>query len=440
MSENKYREIAEIGIPAVMESLAAVIITAIDTKMISGLGSQALSAVSFTTQPKLILFSIFFALGTTVSIFTSQALGRKDAKEGNMYFHLILRTTVLLSLILGIGAAVFARPIMLVCNRQPDTVEMSVSFFRVIMGFVIFQAVSIVLNAALRGIGKTKVTLAAALANGAVDIAVNYLLIEGHLGFPRLEVVGDAIGTAAGTVAACGIGFFFLVRHSDFLTLKGILSVQKDPVITKNVLVKAGNIVSENIFTRIGFLLSSIILSGLTSDVTAVYSVTMILLNYSFAFGDGLQAAAVSLIGRSMGAGLYEEIKKYLRSCLAVGAIVSAVLSAVYILGARPFYGLYFSDGKLIEQGMQFSYVAAALTFLQILRIIMVGSMRGMGEVKGPRNLAVLCVLIINPGLSFLLTQAFSFGIWGIWAASLASQITWFVMSCIFERRILKKI
>ena len=128
MPKNKYREIAEIGIPAVMESLAAVIITTIDTKMISGLGSQALSAVSLTTQPKLIFFCVFYALGTTVSIFTSQALGRKDAKEGNTYFHLILRVTVLLSLILGIGAAVFARPIMMVCNRQPDTVEMSVSF------------------------------------------------------------------------------------------------------------------------------------------------------------------------------------------------------------------------------------------------------------------------------------------------------------------------
>ena len=439
MSENQYREIAKIGIPAVLESLVAVFITAIDTKMISGLGPQALSAVSFTTQPKLIFFSIFYALGTTVSIFTSQALGRKDAKEANAYFHSILRATILLSVIIGIGSAVLARPIMMLCNRQADTVGMSVSFFRVIMGFVLFQAVSIVLNAALRGIGNTRVTLIAALANGVVDIAVNYLLIEGHLGFPRLEIVGDAIGTVAGTVAACGIGIFFLLRHSDFLTLKGVFSAQKDPEVKKNIRLKAVNIVSENIFTRIGFLISSIIVSGLTSNVTAVYSVTMILLNYSFAFGDGLQTASVSLIGRSMGAGLYAGIKKYIHSCLVVGIIVSAALSAIYILGARPFYGLYFSDENLIRQGMQFNYVAAVLTFVQILRIIMVGSMRGLGEVKWPRNMAILCVLIINPTMSFLLTHAISLGIWGIWTASVVSQVVWFVMSCIIERRIMKK-
>lgn len=65
----------------------------------------------------------------------------------------------------------------------------------------------------------------------------------------------------------------------------------------KNIRVQAGNTVFENLFTRIGFLLSSIIISGLLSDLTAVYSVTMILLNYSFSFGDGLQTAVVTLTG-----------------------------------------------------------------------------------------------------------------------------------------------
>ncbi len=434
----KYREIVRIGIPAILESLVAVVISSIDTKMISGLGPQALSAVSFTTQPKLIFFSVFFALGTTVSIYTSQALGRKDAEEANTYFHSILRVTVLLALILGIGASVFARQIMMICNRQPDTVEMSVSFFRVIMGFVIFQAVSVVLNAAFRGIGNTKVTLIASIANGVVDIAVNYLLIEGHLGFPRLEVVGDAIGTVAGSAAACVIGILFLLRRSDFLSLKGILSVRRDPAVTKNIRSKSANIIFENLFTRIGFLISSIILSGLSSDVTAVYSVTMILLNYSFAFGDGLQAATVSLTGRSMGAGLYGEIREYIRCCLTVGTVVSVLLSVIYICGARFFFSLFFKDPTAIEQGVQYSFAAAVLTFLQILRIIMVGSMRGMGEVKWPRRMAIICVLMINPGVAALLTKVFACGVWGIWIASLACQTVWFIMSFILERRCLK--
>lgn len=50
-------------------------------------------------------------------------------------------------------------------------------------------------------------------------------------------------------------------------------------------------------------MISSIIVSVLSSDETAVYAVAMLLLNNSFAFGDGISNAAVALVGKSFGAG-----------------------------------------------------------------------------------------------------------------------------------------
>ena len=436
----KLKQIAAIGIPAVIESIISVIIGSIDTKMISGLGKGAVSAVSFTSQPKLIILSIFFAMGTAVSIFVAQALGRKDKEEANAYFQTILRITVVLSLILGILAGLLAQPIMSICNRQPDTVGMSVSFFRIIMFFLVFNTVSIVLNAALRGIGKTRLTLISSIAMGAVDIFVNYLLIEGHWGFPKLGVVGDALGTVAGMVTACIISMILLTKRSGFLTLKGIFTLKRDPVIMKNVREKAGNTVVENLFTRIGFLLSSIIISGLSSDLTAVYSVTMILLNYSFSFGDGLQAAVVTLTGQSMGAKQYREVKDYVRLSRIVGVVISLVLSCVYIFGARIFFSQFFQDEEAIAQGISYTYVAAALTLLQIIRIINVAAMRGMGDMKSPRIMATICVLIISPAVAFTTTTMLHWGVWGIWAASITSQVCWFTMSCVKEHQCMQRV
>lgn len=67
----KLKQIATIGIPAVIESILSVFIGSVDTKMISGLGKGAVSAVSFTLQPKLILLSVFYAMGTAVSVFVA---------------------------------------------------------------------------------------------------------------------------------------------------------------------------------------------------------------------------------------------------------------------------------------------------------------------------------------------------------------------------------
>ena len=219
--ETKKKEFLKIAIPAILEGLVTVLITTIDTRMISGLGAPAISAVSFTTQPKLIFFAVLFAFGAALSFFVARAKGRGDNEEANRYFHTILKITILIALILGVLLWFLAEPIMRLCNRQADSFEMSVSFFRIIMGFMIFQAVSTVINAALRGIGKTKVTLISNIAMGVTDIVFNYLLIEGHLGFPRMEIRGDAIATVMGSVAACTAGVIAILAKSDILHFKG---------------------------------------------------------------------------------------------------------------------------------------------------------------------------------------------------------------------------
>lgn len=441
----KTKEFLQIAIPAVLESLVAVVITTIDTKMISVLGKDAISAVSFTTQPKLIFFAIFYALGTTVTIFVAQANGKKDKKEGNYYFHTILKMTIVLSLILGVLLSVLAKPIMMLCNRQAESLDLSVSFFRIIMGFMIFQAVSIVLNAALRGIGKTKVTLVSNIAMGLTDILFNYLLIEGHLGFPRLEIAGDAIATVLGTVAACAISIIAILKNSDFLSFRGMLQerIRSNREAWKAIGSKAGNVIFENLAMRIGFLLSSVIVSMLSSDETAVYAVAMILLNYSFAFGDGIQGAVVALTGRSFGAENYEDFRQYARIAEVCGLICAGGLCVIYLTTAAPYYGMYFSDGASIADGEKSSFIASVLTVVQIFRIIMIGIMRGMGEVKDPRRIATLCVMIVNPVSSYLLTFIAGFRVWGVWGASVITQTLWLVLSIFFcgrhKKRIIEK-
>lgn len=423
-----------IAFPAILESMVLVIIATIDTRMISGLGKAAISAVSFTVQPKLIFLGIFFALGTTVSMLVAQANGKKDEKEGNYCFHTILKITILLSVILGTALWFLAGPIMMICNRQADTRQMSVSFFRIIMGGMIFQTVSIVLNAALRGVGKTKVTLLSNIAMGLTDILFNYLLIEGHWGFPRLEIAGDAIATVIGTAVACAISIIAIITSSGFLHFKGMLRerifAEKEKL--RIIAGKAGNIIFENLFMRLGFLMSSIIVSLLSSDETAVYSVAMILLNYSFAFGDGIQSATVALTGRSYGAKDVKSVKQYARIGLLFGTGCAVVLGTIYLTTYRPYYGSFFNDEAALADGLKSSVFVAGITFLQIIRIVETGVLRGMGEVRDPRRVATVCVTVVNPLCSYLFAFPCNFGVWGVWMASVVSQGLWMILSSVF--------
>lgn len=442
MSTQKLRSITRIAVPAIAESLAAVVVTSIDTKMVSNLGPQAISGISFTTQPKLIVFAIFFALGTALNVFVAQAYGQKDQDAANSYLKSILKITIILSLTLGALLSAAAWPIMELCNKQPDSIHYSVSFFRIVMGLMVFHNISVVLNGALRGIGENRITLVSSLAQGAVDIVFNYLLIEGRFGFPRLGVAGNAIATVLGTVVACLISYLAIVKKQDFLDLKGVFSysLRKDPERTAMIRSKAGDIVLENLFIRIGFLVSSIISSYLASSQTAVYSVGMILFNYSFAFADGLGKATITLVGNSAGAGNLQDLHYYKRTIYRMGLACSAVLCLLFVCGSRFFFGFFFDDAASLQDGFYTSLIVSALVFLQVLRIIDISALRGIGQSRIPKRIAVLCVLLVNPISSFLFTMVFHLDIWGIWLASFITQAVWFVAGTIQCRQHMKSL
>ena len=432
MRNKEKSEILKIGIPAVLESLLAAVVTSIDTQMISPLGKGAVSSVALTAQPKLLFFSIFFALGIAVFIFVSQAYGKKDRAEANAYFHWVLRLTIALSVVMGIALSVFATPVMRLFSRQTETLAMSVDFFRIVTGYMVFMAISTVINAAMRAIGKTNVTLVAGVLSGAVDILLNYCLIEGHWGFPRLEIKGDATATVAGTVVSCAVSIVYLARHSDFLSLRGFFTVwRRDRTMVRNIVGKSSHIVFENLFTRIGFLLSSLIVSCLSADATAVYFTAMLLMNYTFAFGDGMQSTVVALTGRSVGAKQYDLFWRYVRWGRRAALILAAALSAIYLIGARWFYALFFSDAESVATGVEYTVCVAVIVFLQLTRIVNIAALRGLGEVKAPKRIAAFCVLVINPGIAYLLTIVGPYEVWGIWTASLVSQAAWCLMSYI---------
>ena len=438
--KGKLGEFVSIAVPAILESMMMVVVASIDTKMISGLGGAAISAVSLTAQPKIFVLSIFFALGTAVSVFVAQARGRGNREEANGYFHSILWVALLLSVVLGSLLAFFAEPVMALCNRQADTMGMSAVFFRIVMGGMIFQTTSIILNAALRGLGKTDITLTSNLALAAVDILFNYLLIEGRCGFPLLEVAGNAFATVLGTAAACLVSLREILYREDFLSLRGFFSHRPsaDRERLSNICSKAGNVVFENLSTRLGFLITGIIVSLFPAQETAVYFVAMLLLNYTFSVGDGIQNAVVSLTGRSMGAEKYGDLRQYVRIAIACGLASAAALSAIYLLGAEWFFGLFFSDAESVAQGKAVVGIVAALTGAQMVRIISVAAMRGTGEMKIPRQIATVCVLFVNPGASYLLAWVLGYGVWGIWLASLMTQGVWLIASVVRMKKCLQ--
>lgn len=211
---------------------------------------------------------------------------------------------LLLCLIISSVFVIFTPQILKLSGSSPDTHDLGVSYFRIIMGGLIFNVISMTINAGQRGSGNTQIAFTTNLVSSLVNILFNYLLINGNLGFPKLGVAGAGLATVMGAIVAAIMSFSSLFRRSSYMSFKLIkkYALGFSNFIFKEILALGSNIFIENIAARIGFLVTAITAAKLGTDQFAAHNVGMNLLSLSFSFGDGMQVATVALTGNALGA------------------------------------------------------------------------------------------------------------------------------------------
>ncbi|MEE1199131.1 MAG: MATE family efflux transporter [Christensenellales bacterium] len=424
------KEILRIAIPAVLEALFTTMASIIDSKMVSSLGLTAISAVSVTNQPRLFALCVFFAINVVVTSFTARKIGMRDRDDANRVLISALCVALLLVLILSMLCVVLAEPIMQICGNQPDTLADSVVYFRIVMGGLVFNVLFMVINASFRGCGNTRLTLVSNVVSCLVNITLNYMLIEGNWGAPRMEIAGAAIATVAGTAAAFLICVLFACNGKNYVNFLYSIKQRIFPTFSllKEMFGMWKKIVTENLFTRVGFLLTSMLAANTGSFSMSVYSVGMHLMNINFALGSGLQSAAVALVGRSYGSGDKERIRSLSESILRMGAISALVLSAVFVVFGRPYYGFFSGDPEFIRTGVISCVIIGIVSPIQTLQIIYNGIFQGTGDVQYTMKAAIISVTVVNTIVSFVGTVLIPGGIWGIWAGVFLSQLVRMLM------------
>lgn len=419
------KEVWSIGVPAIIESLFTTMTSIIDTKMVSTMGVTAISAVSVTNQPRLFVFSLFFAMNTSVSALVARCLGRKDRKQANELFVLALTATILLCVLLSVFCVIAAEPIMEVCSGQRDTMAMSVSYYRIVMGGMLCNILFMLINAALRGCGYTKITMQTNIVSSLVNIVFNYLLINGRFGFPRLGIQGAAVATVLGTAVAMGMSVVKLFNQSYYVNVRYILSQRIRPTRAafRELMSMWKNICMENLLTRVGFLLTSMMSARIGSFDMSISSIGMTLMNISFAFGDGLQSASVALVGRSAGEKNVDKVRSYTAVIQKSGLCCAMVIGLIYAVLGNWYYSFFSADPVFIRKGAILCVIIALIGPIQISQIIFNGVLKCMNCTKQTLWAAIVSVTLVNPIANYLFAFGMHMGLWGIWLGTFLSQL-----------------
>ncbi len=427
------RPALRMAVPAIIESFFVAFAGLVDSFMVSSLGANAVAAVGLTTQPKFLGLSVFIAFNVSVSALVARRFGENKRREANGVLLTALIMIVSLSVVLGFFMSVFAPQIMNWCGSTPETHDNAVLYYRIIMSCMIFNCIQMGINSALRGAGNTQITMRTNITSNTVNIVFNYLLINGHFGFPALGIMGAAIATVLGTVVACIMSIISILKSSFFVSIPYIIKEKIRPsfIALKNIVKVGYSVFFEQLLMRIGSMLTVLMAAKQGNASMAAHQVGMNIMSLSFAFGDGLQAAAVALIGRSLGEKKPERAKEFGRTCQMIGGIISVALAVIYFFGARLLMGMFFKESDIVAIGVSIMHIIIFVVLFQIRQVIYMGCLRGAGDTLYTAVASTISVTIIRTGASYLFGYTLGLGITGIWLGVLFDQISRYLFATV---------
>jgi len=433
-SRELYGGFFKLAWPTMLESAVTSLTGLVDTMMVGTLSTAAISAVGLTGQPRLLIFALFFSINAGITAVVSRKKGQGDRDGANAAMHTGLLLCLVLAVVAFILASVFAVPLLQFAGatgENADILPQARIYFLITVAGVCINAFGMSVNAAQRACSNTKIAFRTTVIANVVNVVFNYLLINGHLGFPRLEIMGAAIATLLGNICACAVSVASVLKKDGYLRL----SLARLRHVSLRYLGMIGRVATgtglEQLFIRFGMFMFAKVVAELGTDEFATHQICMTLISITFAFGDGLGVAASALVGQNLGKNRPDLSELSAKAAQTAGKGISVIMFTVFMVGGRWLVSLFSDVPFVVDTGEKIMRIVAVVALFQVVQTINTGCLRGAGDTHYTAVVSFFSIAAIRPVVAYLLCYPAGLGVIGAWIALFIDQTTRFVASTI---------
>ncbi len=436
----EFRYNIRLSVPVILGMLGHTFVAFADNVMVGQLGTAELAAVSLGNSFVFVAMSLGIGFSTAITPLVAEADGAGNPNDGKR----ALKHGLVLCTILGIalfGLILLAKPLMYLMEQPPEVVALAIPY----MDLVAFSLVPLIMFQAFKqfseGLSQTKYPMFATILANVVNIVLNYLLIFGSLGFPKMGIIGAAIGTLISRVVMLIFLWALLNKKKKFhFYVTGFNFRQLERKVLKKI-IDLGFPSALQMFFEVAIFTAAIWLSGvLGKNPQAANQIALNLSSMTFMFGMGLGVAAMIRVGNQKGLGNFTELRRIAQSIFFLTLLLEIGFALLFLLCRHWFPTIYLDVGDLQNQADNIEVIALAAqlllvaAFFQIsdgLQVVILGALRGLQDVKIPTFITFFAYWLIAFPISYYLglhTELKSTGIWiGLLAGLSASAIMLYI-------------
>lgn len=399
-----YKSLLIIALPAALQQLVSLSVNLLDNIMVGQLGEAPLSAVSLANQMTTLLTMFINGVAGGAALLVSQYWGKKDYEHIRAVFAVVLRFAALSILAVSVLMFCFPSLVMRIFTNDSEMISEGSKYVRIMCISYIFFALANTVVAMLRCVEVVRIGVVVSLISLFTNLFFNYVLIFGKLGFPEMGIRGAALATVIARIVEFSVAVFFLLVREKRVHMRLRDLLRRDREIAGDFLHHSLPIVAGEFQWGFIGLCKAMMIGRLGQVMISANSIADVVLSLAMVFTDGLTTGACVIIGKSVGAGEYENTKRYSRTIQVMFAVLGVCV------GALVFFTRHIPP--MFYKNMSNETLQLASTFLAIGAFTHIGTCyhaacfkginRGAGDGRFVMKVDMLCGWLVVLPLTFL--------------------------------------
>ena len=407
------KQTMSLALPIMIAQVGQMLMGLTDTLVAGRLGVAPLAAVAFSNTIVTTLFVFGIGMLTSIGVIGAQAhgAGHWQTKQA------VLRISVWLSTGLGLSFAllVFVADPLLHMLGQTELVLVTAKPFLSLFAWSLVPALGYIgAKIFCDSVGRPTIPMLILYLAVLSNVVLNWLLVFGNWGVPRLGLEGSAWATVLSrSVAMLGtVGYALSLTNSD---LRVFSLFQIDWRIVKSLL-RLGIPVALQYFSEVAaFSFGAIMMGWIGAAALAAHQIAITCAATTFMFPLGVSVAVNVRIGHAVGRGTQQIIRRIAFGGLGMAAAVMSGFAALFAFGGRTIAGLFSSDAEVASVSAGLLVVAGIFQLADGVQVTAGGALRGLADVQIPMWLACLFYWGLAIPAGYLLAFALKAGAIGVW-------------------------
>jgi len=405
MSAPSTRTIWDIAWPIMLSLVAQNIVNVTDTAFLGRvgeveLGASAIGGLLYTT-----LFMVAFGFATGVQILIARRNGEKNYLAIGRIFDNSFYFLGITSLVITIVVVLFGPALLKPFMASEAVFEASSTYLVYRVPGLFFASAGLLFRSFYTGIAFTKYLSISSAIMAGVNIMLDYAMIFGHWGFPRLGIQGAAIASAISEV--CALLFFILItwRNSRLKQYVLFKLVKPDFEIIKSTLGISVFVMMQYVLSLGSWFVFFMFIEKMGERSLAVSNIIRSLYLMLMIPGWALCSVTSTLVSNALGKGEPHLVMLIIKKIMKFSMVAMAITVSIAALFPREAIAIYTNDLSLIEATVPSYYIILAATFLFMTMSILFNGVLGTANTKFALGIEVITLIFYLASAWFFAVQ-----------------------------------